>query len=123
MDLKLSKHFYSIFFSLILIFSMNFRGYAGYIAYLEKIEKSCCAVDHEDKDDDDNNLYTNTNSSEENENQGSNSFEILEKLNLQTKYNLLSEDLSSESRQQIYYHLDLYSLLKASLNTPPPEFV
>lgn len=102
---------------------MNFRGFAGYVAYLEKLERNSCAINQYDSDEEDRNLYTNSNSSEENENQGSNSFEILEKLHLQSKYCFLLTDLSKEAKDQIYYHLDLYSLLKPSLNTPPPEFI
>ena len=122
MNLKLGKHIYSIFFSLILIFSMNFRGYAGYVDYLEKLSDNCCLVDLT-QDEDDNNFYSNTNSSEENETQGSNMFEILEKLNTEVKYNFGFSDLHKTSNKQEFFHLDLYSLLKVSLSTPPPEFI
>ncbi|HEY4538564.1 MAG TPA: hypothetical protein VIG94_00990 [Faecalibacter sp.] len=124
MNLKLGKHIYSIFFSLILIFSMNFRGYAGYVDYLDKMEKNCIEAElSQDDEDESNNYYSNTNSSEENETQGSNMFEILEKLNTEVKYSFSFSDLYQKSNKQEFFHLDLYSLLKVSLSTPPPEFI
>lgn len=124
MNYKVTKHFYSIFFSLILIFSMNFRGFAGYVDYLSKIQEKCYVdINLSDNDDDDSNTYTNTNSSEENENQGSNMFEILEKINKDVDYCFKISEDTKLTKDQVFYHLDLYSLLKPSLNTPPPEVI
>lgn len=99
---------------------MNFRGYAGYVDYLSKIENNCCAVDHTNEDDTSN--YYGSNSSEE-ENNSSNSFEVLEKLDVQNKYSFSIYDFSLSSKSPVFYLLDLYSLLKPGLNTPPPEFI
>ena len=101
---------------------MNFRGYAGYVSYVQKIENKVSTSDFE-LNDDDNNLYSNSNNSEENENQTSNYFEILEKLDIQSKYCLDLNDFFSGSKIKYYYHLELYSLLKSSLTTPPPEYI
>ena len=101
---------------------MNFRGYAGYVSYIEKMENKYQSSD-DNLEDDNKGLYSNSNNSEENENQGSNYFEILEKLNLQARYCFSFNELSAGSKNQIFYHLELYSLLKPSLSTPPPEFI
>lgn len=100
---------------------MNFRGYAAYIDYLTKLEKNCCAVDMNDEEDDSSNYYSSNNSEEENN--SSNSFEVLEKLDMQTKYNFQFADFDSSKQAHEFYLLDLYSLLKPGLNTPPPEQV
>lgn len=103
---------------------MNFRGYAGYVDYLNKLEKNCKALASvEDTEDDKSNYYSNANSSEENENQGSNMFEILEKINSDLKYSFQFSEHTSTSKKQDFYHLELFSLLKVSLSTPPPELI
>lgn len=100
---------------------MNFRGYAAYVDYLSKIESNCCVVDYTDEEEDTSNYY-GSNSSEE-ENNSSNSFEVLEKLDFQAKYSFSVFDFSISSKTPDFYLLDLYSLLKPGLNTPPPEYV
>lgn len=99
---------------------MNLRGYAAYTDYIQKKELSQ-NLETTTEEEDNSNYYT-TNSSEE-ENQNSNSFEILEKLNIQERFSfhfLFVDYQTSEIHSEV---LDLYSLLKSGLNTPPPEFV
>ena len=102
---------------------MNFRGYAGYVDYLDKMESKIESFDVSQDSKEDSNTFSTTNSSEENENQGSNMFEILEKINNNEIYSFKITNFTKLSKEQIFYHLELYSLLKASLNTPPPEFI
>ncbi|RLZ08699.1 hypothetical protein [Faecalibacter macacae] len=102
---------------------MSIRGFAGYVDYADKIQKNSCVLDLSEDDDDKSNTYTNTNSSEENENQGSTMFEILEKINEEVNYCFKFTENTKLTKDQVFYHLDLYSLLKPSLITPPPEVI
>lgn len=99
---------------------MNFRGYAAYTDYMQKKELSR-VLDTTAEEEDNSNYYT-SNSSEE-ENQNSSSFEILEKLNIQERYTIHFLSVDNQSSQIHTDVLDLYSMLKSGLNTPPPEFV
>lgn len=102
---------------------MNFRGYAAHIDYVSKIEKKNCTSTSEDKKESKNANYSSSNSAEEEENHGSNSFEILEKLNRHIAYSFaLLIDFSAKKKSE-YFHLNLFSKLKLSLLTPPPELV
>ncbi|MBF0596276.1 hypothetical protein [Faecalibacter rhinopitheci] len=95
---------------------MNFRGYAGYVDYLTKIETKQNTIDEE------TNNYFSSSSSEE-ENPTSNSFEVIEKIDFQKVFDFSLLSSSSSTQQEEYYHLDLFSLLKISIKTPPPELV
>ena len=96
---------------------MSMRGFAAYTDFKTKIENNITS------NLDSNNNFSSTNSSEENENQSSNSYEVLEKLNHQVNYYFKIQEENNSSIEHIFYHLDLFSLLKSSLNTPPPELV
>ncbi|MBS7333996.1 hypothetical protein [Faecalibacter bovis] len=105
---------------------MSIRGFAGYVDYSIKIQNNKCVSDNASSTQDDEsttNKYTNTSSSEENENQGSNMFEILEKINDEVNYCFKISEHKKLTKNQVYYHMDLFSLLKPSLNTPPPEVI
>lgn len=95
---------------------------AGYVNYLDKSEIENYFVDIDDEDED-SSTFTTTGSSEENENQGSNMFEILEKINSHVKFCFKISDFTKLTKEQEFFHLDLFSILKASLNTPPPEVI
>ncbi len=118
MNFSFKHYFCTIFFSLVLIFSMNMRGFAAYTDYVIKIENK-----NSTEKLDSNKNFSSSNSSEENENQGSNTYEVLEKLNHQINYCFKVQEESKKSVEHNFFHLDLFSLLKPSLNTPPPELV
>jgi len=97
---------------------MNLRGMAAYVNYSTQIENNQSIADDLEED---SKTYTSTNSAEENENQGSNIYETLEKLNNHVRYSFKFNETENDKLEHIYYHTDIYSLIKPSLNTPPPE--
>lgn len=121
MSVKVTQHIYSIFFSLVLVFSLNIRGFAAYTDFIESKETKTSAVLDTNSEEEDSNFYT-TNSSEE-ENQSSNGYEIEEKINQQLRYNLHFSEVEEDNLKVEYFVLDLYDMLKPSLSTPPPEMV
>ncbi len=122
MSVKVTQHIYSIFFSLVLIFSMNLRGFAAYTDFMIEIENRVSDVLDTDSDEEDSSNYYTSNSSEE-ENQTSGGYEVLEKINQQQRFNFNCFETEEKNLKVEEFVLDLYDMLKPSLSTPPPEFV
>lgn len=118
MTSDIKQYTYSLIFSLILIFSMNIQAFAAYVDYEQKIE-----VKKTSHTEDENSNFSNSNNAEENETKNSNSFETLEKLNHSIYYCLNIPFVDEYNLEFNFFHIDLYSILKSSLNTPPPELV
>lgn len=98
---------------------MNIQAFAAYVDYNQKIEVKHSSSNTED----DNSKFSNSNTAEENETKNSNSFETLEKLNPLFTYCLNIPYNKEHQLEFNFFHIDLYSILKSSLNTPPPELV
>ena len=119
MTSDIKQYTYSLIFSLILIFSMNIQAFAAYVDYDQKTE----VKNSSNSSDEENSNFSNSNNAEENETKNSNSFETLEKLNPLYTYSLNIPHIDKQYLEFNFFHIDLYSILKSSLNTPPPELV
>lgn len=117
MSFDVKKYIYSFLFSLILVFSMNIQGLAASIDYEQKIEQK---ENSSNNTEEDKSNFNSSNSSEENETK--NNYESLEKFHDFYSYYIKFQDNNNEL-EHIYFHIDLFSKLKLSLNTPPPEIV
>lgn len=119
MNSEIRQFTYSLIFSLILIFSMNIQAFAAFVDYDQKMEVKNKTSNTEE----DSSNFSSSNTAEENETKNSNSFETLEKLNPLYTYCLNVPYTNKHQLEFNFFHIDLYSILKSSLNTPPPELV
>lgn len=115
----LIKHTIGIFFTLLLVFSTNMQGLAGYLDYQMRLEQKTC---NDSTNDDSKTLFSQTSTEEEN-NQKNSSNEITEKIHYFHEIKLFTFFNAKQTTHSNYHHSKIYSSLDNGVTTPPPEFI
>ncbi len=115
----LIKHTIGIFFTLLLVFSTNMQGLAGYLDYQMRLEQNVC---DDTTNDNSKALFSQTSTEEEN-NQQSSSKEITEKIHYFHVINLFTFFKAKQKTYSVFHHSKTYSSLNNGVTTPPPEFI
>lgn len=115
---NLIKHIIGFFFTLILVFSTNMQGIAGYLDYQIKLEQNACEnITSESTKA----LFSQTSTEEENHHTSSK--EITEKIHYFHVINLFTFIKWKENSFIDFHHSILYSSLNNGVTTPPPELI
>ncbi|MBO6213230.1 hypothetical protein SAMN05421738_1085 [Algoriella xinjiangensis] len=120
MNNYLVKHIVGIFFSMLLMFSTNLQGLAGYIDYTIKLEEK---ANHDSDKKDSKALFSQTSTEEENNQKNNSSKEITEKIQYFHQINLFTFFDAKQKSFSNYYHSDDYTSTNNGVTTPPPEFI
>lgn len=116
---NLIKHTIGIFFTLLLVFSTNMQGLAGYLDYQIRMEQNAC---NDSKKETTKALFSQTSTEEEN-NQQTSSKEITEKIHYFHVINLFTFFKAKQNPLLDFHQSKKYSSLNNGVTTPPPELV
>ena len=115
----LIKHSIGIFFTLLLVFSTNMQGLAGYVDYQMRMEQQ----DKKDSSDNDQKALFSQTSTEEENNQKNSSSEITEKIHYFHEIKLFTFFNVKQTTHSDFHHSNPYASLDNGVTTPPPELV
>ncbi|WP_313577938.1 hypothetical protein [Chishuiella sp.] len=119
MNNNLAKHIIGIFFTLILVFSTNMQGFAGYVDQQIKLEQK--EVKKSQKKI--NKLFSQSSSEEDNNQSNSSSKEITEKIQYFHEIKLFTFANLNTTENYNYYHSKHYNFMNDGVTTPPPEVI
>ncbi len=113
----LIKHSIGIFFTLLLVFSTNMQGLAGYMDYQMSMEQK---TEHDSDKNESKALFSQTSTEEENQ---TSSKEITEKIQYFHQINLFAFFDAGKEATSAYFVSENYISANNGVTTQPPELI
>ena len=120
MNNYLVKHIVGVCFSMLLMFSTNLQGLAGYIDYTIKLEEK---AKHDSDKNESKALFSQTSAEEENNQKNGSSKEMNEKIHYFHQINLLTFFGVENSTSSDFFIPNHYTSMFDGVMTPPPELI